>query len=272
MADMKQILFVGALVSLLGAAFGAEIEPTFEVRGLRVVGKPYREEEPQTRPFNWSEGTTVVVLVTLPKGGIIAFDPKASKVETFTDDKGTNLLEAKSSKFHFGGGPFGSWPKISEDARAAVIEVQSNGLPAKGATKLTVKGTLVFKTAKQKKTYTAKDIALKVGTKIEAGSIPFEITKVGKPKWGGNKAKLAVTLKATQDLSQIAAIRFLDAEGNEIKAQPAGTTKMSSFGRTTIQQNYRLEEEVKTATVAIDYWEDLEIVNLPFEVQATLGL
>lgn len=269
---MRRFSFLVVLSLLTTSVQAADAAPSFEVRGLRIVGEAYGEQDMQTRPFNWSKGTTVVVLVTLPRGGIIAFDPTASKVETFVDDKGSNMLETKSSQFHFGGGPFGSWPKISKDAKAAVIELQSKQVPAKGATKLSAKGTLVFKKATRKKTYTHKDVALKVGTKIEAGSIPFEVTKVGKPQWGSDKDRLAVTLKATQDLSKIAAVRFLDAEEKEIKSRPFGTTKSSAFGKTTIQQSYRLEQKVDAVTVAIDYWEDMEVLNLPFEVEASVGL
>jgi len=279
---MKSIRIVAVVVAFsavwpAGVAPAADA-PRVKVCGLRIVAKGYGQGMSGLRPLNGMEGASLAVLVHVPDGGLISFDKKASKLAQFVDDKGTNLLQpvrkAGRSRFQFGSGRpvFGPFPKISKDAKAAMMEISAGRVPAKGASKLTAKGTFVFKRATAKKTATHKNVALKPGAKIKAGPASFEVTKVGKPKWSMGGAKFAVTLKTTQDLSMIAKIRFQDAAGKEIKARLGSTTTMGMFGARTVTREYHLSKKLDRATVVVEYWQDMQTVKVPFSVTASVGL
>jgi len=259
-------------LGVYGESRGADVaaKPTVEVRGLRIVGKGYGKTKygAELHPLNWSPGTAVAVLVKRPGGGLIELDRKASKLTKFADDKGTDLLNAnKSSRSATHGF---ARDNISADGKACMIELMCAGVPAKGAKTVVASGTMIFKFATKKKTFTHKNIALKAGSTIKAGAITFKITKAGKPQWGD--AALEITLNTNTDISKIAAIRFLDAAGKEIPSKEAGGSTMRMGKLVTVEKSFTLKKKVAVATVAIDYWMDMKTLKVPFNIKATIGL
>jgi len=266
------VLLVGGL-GVCGDAAGADAaaKPTVEVCGVRIVGGGYGKTKygPELRAFNWTPGTTIAVLVQNPGGGLLKLDRKASKLKTLADDKGTNLLKMSKASA-FGAPGFGMSSDIGKDGKACMAEFVSEGIPAKGATGIIASGTMVFRCATKKKTFTHKNVALKPGSEIKAGAVVFKIMKADKPKWG--KSELEVTLKTNTDISNIAAIRFLDAAGKEIPSKGAGSSTMRMGGRVTVEKGFRFKKKVAVATVAIDYWMDMKTLKVPFDLKATIGL
>ena len=264
------LLAVG--LGVCGEAEGAAAKPTVEVRGVRVVGKGYGKGKygsQELSPFNWTTGVQIAVLVRHPGGGLLELDRTACKLKKFTDDKGTDLLKASKASA-FGARGFGMGSKISEDGKACMAELVSGGIPAKGAKEIVASGTMVFKSATKKKTFTHKNVAIKRGSKVKAGAITFEITKASKPQWGD--AALEITLKTNTDISSIATIKFRDATGKEIPSQGAGGSTMKMGDRVTIEKGFQFKKKVTVATVAIDYWMDMKTLKVPFDVKATIGL
>lgn len=267
------LLVAGA--GLVGDAEGAAAttaKPTVDVRGVRVVGKGHGKERygsPELRAFNWSPGTTVVVLVMHPGGGLLELDRKASELKKLADDKGTDLLKASKASV-FGARGFGMSSTISKDGKACMTELVSEGIPAKGAKEIVASGTMVLKAATTTKTFTQRDVALKPGSEIKAGVVAFKITKAGKPQWGD--AAMEITLKTTTDIANIAAIKFLDAAGKEIPSSSAGGSTMRMGGSVTVEKNFRFKKKVAVATVAIEYWMDMKTLKVPFDIKATIGL
>ena len=83
-----------------------------------------------------SPGTTVVLAIMAPKGnGIVDIDDHGSKLEVFSDDKGTSLLEE---------GRVGPFPKITEDGSAALVELEVRARPSVGTSSLNVQGTIAM--------------------------------------------------------------------------------------------------------------------------------
>jgi len=240
--------------------------PTVEVRGLRIVGKGHGEMMTGVRAFNWHEGSTLALLVLIPDGGIIALDSKTSKLDKFVDNKGTNLLVGES---RWGQAGIESRPSITKDGKACMVELSGKSVPAKGATHILASGTLVFNCASKKKTVQHKNVALKKGTKI-ASAIPFTIDKVGKPDWGD--APLQVTLEAKQDLTNVAEIKFFDAQGKEIESRQSSSSRMRMGPLVTVKRSFTLKKKVDVATIAITYWMDMRIVKLPFNVKTSVGM
>jgi len=265
-----------ALVLAVGLARAQP--PQVEVRGVRVVGKGYGKEM-SLRPFNWTPGTALSLLVVVPDGGLIGFDSDGSKLTALKDDKGTDLMKAPPVPKAQGrfrattrGGRLSPFAHMSKDGKACVVEVRTGQAPAKGATRLTAMGTLAFRRAAGKKAFRQEKVALKPGTKITAGAIPLTISKVGAPRWKRSGMVLEIALKANQDTTPISAIRFFGADGKEIESAPAGGSRMTMMGRTEVTRNYQLGRKVDAVTVEVEYWTGLETLVVPFDVTCTLGL
>ncbi|MHC4091528.1 MAG: hypothetical protein ACYSVY_14860 [Planctomycetota bacterium] len=247
------------------AADGGTDGATVEVCGLRIVGPSYGDEDTM-RPFNWSTGTTLVLQVVYPGGGLIGFDGEAAKVATLADEKGKDLLV----KGRYTTPGFSFMPSFSEDGKAAIVEITGGGVPTRGASQVRAEGTMVFNAASKTETHKQTDVALERGAKIKAGPIPFTIKKVGKPDWG--EEPLQITLETNQATDTIASVRFLDDKGKEIKSSAAGGSRMSLGSQVQIEKNYNLQEKVVSVTVEITYWTDMRPLEVPFNVTATVGL
>lgn len=261
---------VAAIAAIIAAATArADDEnkqtPTVEACGLRIVGQGYGEG-PDMRPFNWTPGVSMVLRIVNPSGGLIGFDSDASKIESFVDDKGTDLLKSDETYMPVG---FSSSDDLSEDGKAALIEVDGGTPPAHGTREIHLKGVAVFVVATEKKTFTQKDVKLAADTEIKAGEISFVISKVGKPDWGDEP--LEVTLKASTDLTSVAGVRFLDADGKEIESSVSSEMSMSFNESVTVERGYKLARKVDTATIEVTCWMNLEKVNVPVDVTTGVG-
>lgn len=255
-----------ALVPVRAAGAQEEKGITVKVAGLRVVAPGYGEDMGQLRAFNRPKGVTLALLLLKADGGIVAFEADSSKLDKFGDDKGTDLLAGTEGP----GGGFGSWPDVSDDGKACLFEISSETLPDGEATTVSASGTVVLKCGSKKQTFKHDNAPLKKGTKVQAGKIPFEITEVGEPDWGD--AEMQITLKATQDLSDVAEIKFLDAAGNEIETSGAGGSSMSWGANIVVEKNFNFPKKLDSVTVAVTYWLDLREVKVPFSLKASAGL
>jgi hypothetical protein len=234
----------------------------------------------ELRAFNFDEGTTLALLVTVPEGGLVSVNTEKMR-SRLTDDKGTDLTAARAA--------FGMHlqmpPQISPEGKACLIEVSGQRAPAKGAAALTAAGTIYLQCGSRQESARQANVPLKPGTKIAAGPIPFEISKVGKPEFSfefpgmSNQRgptppaeKFEVTLLAHQDCSKIASIAFLDAAGKDLGAKPGSSSSMGMGGMMTVEKSFILAKKVDTATILVTYWADLKEVAVPFDVKATLGL
>lgn len=257
-------LLVGTLAPL---TLGQEEAPAILVRGLRIIA-PADESLAggDLRAFNWFDGTAVAILLPQPTGGVISVDEDACTLDSFTDDKGTNLLE--------GGRRFGSDPisdaKVSDDGKAVLIELSAPNIPAPGATRLLASGSVVIVRAGNRQPVEHPNVALKPGTAVAAGPLPFTVSKAGKPEYGDHP--LEVELEFKQAIDALAEVRFLDAQGNAIDVSPIGTMTMVRGDRVTVRKTFMLSAPLQTATIVLDLWTDLSKVSVPFKVDTSVGL
>ncbi len=223
-----RIAIVLCIIFITGSAaiYSAETTPgpSVEVKGIRITGDGYGTGDDILRPFSWSKGTSLSCLTVIPQGGIIALNVEKSRLSSFTDDKGTNLLEGTNP----GNSGFDMIPQISKDGKAMLIGINSPNLPVNDATTISASGTLSVMLAHEQKTETLKDVELKIGQKIKMGSVMFEITRLGKPDWGD--APLQVTFRAEGGTSSIASIQFIETDGKALKVNEH-ISKMNQEGK-----------------------------------------
>ncbi|MBN1669663.1 MAG: hypothetical protein JXR37_01435 [Kiritimatiellae bacterium] len=264
----------GAVVGIAAwgvAANAAEpADVTVEVHGLRIV-KPTPGGNQKMRAFNWSPGTTVALLLTVPGGGLLGLDPDASRVKAIMDDKGKDLSKPDvPSKFGGNTPKFGMMPTVSEDGKLCSAELTAPGSPTKGATQLTIAAEVALWVATQKKDFTAEKVALKPGATISAGPIPFTIKSAGKPEWGD--AALSVAIQAKKKLDDIADIQFFDAQDKKVDANRGQTESMGFGDRVTVTWTYALSRKVDSAKIVVSYWTDKHQVTVPLRMTVGMGL
>lgn len=262
------VVLLAALPSL--AALSAEAPAIVDVVGVRVVAPVREGEGDEMRAFNWSPGTTVALVVRKASGGIIEVSADNSKLTLCKDDKGTDLLKAPAvSKFERSG--FGAFPKVSADGKALMVEAAVQAMPARGATQLQLAGEIAMQVATQKKDFPAS-VTIKDGEKIVAGALTLTIGKTGAPDWGGEDFKFAVRLKATQALSSVASIKFFDEQGKEIESKLGSRSSFGFGSQMNVEQEYLFKAPVTKAKVVVSCWTDMQMVKVPVNLKAGIGL
>lgn len=236
-----------------------------EVLGLSV-GKKLTQAQKDVFLFV-NEATRLQMGISLPGRTFIGEARDECKFGKFTDDKGTDLFAplGHAPEADDWLGSFG--PKFTADGKLCGLQIEAPGLPAKDATKLQFSGTLVLRCGMMPKTAEQKSVALKKGSKITAGPVAFEILKV---QTVGDETKLEV--KATKSTERITKIAFFNAKGKEIQSAREGYESSSMFGNYVITQYIALNGKVTSANVKISYFDKVENVTVPVEIEVGLGL
>jgi len=138
---MKKFPYILILASLvLNTPLRAEDAAQWKVQtaGLRVVAPSLDGKADSQGAFFQPPGVTVVAVIIPTGGNIVSIDQFKSTVDSFTDDKGTDLLAAKSSS------PFNKpgFGMMDNKKTNATVEINAAGLPAKGATTLNISGMI----------------------------------------------------------------------------------------------------------------------------------
>jgi hypothetical protein len=226
------------------------------VVGIRLVGPGLGANGTELQAFREQPGLTLALAVEAPSGkSVIEVDDDGCVVDSLTDDRGTNLLESVD---------WGPFPETTEDGRHALIELRARPRPAAGASKVRAKGSLALKVAAGIESEKVADLALSAGKKLETRRGTLELVEVA-----GEDEGATLTFGATkQILDELKDIRFLGADGQPIEIWGRGSMTMGS----AVQLEYVLREKPAKVTVELDWWQGLEDVRVPFEVEVGLGL
>ena len=226
-------------------------------------------------PLQGQPGTRVSLLVDASGMGatIVGLDDEASKVATFTDAQGNDLLEAKQDDnggmftMSFGGSsPIGAFPKVSEDGKMIVLDIEGPATPAAGSGAVTLKASLALDVAEGTVTRKSDSIPLAAGQVVDKeGGITID--SVGESEWGD--AAMSVTMKMpAETLEQIATITFYNAAGKDITDGQRST--MTMMGRAEVM--WELTEKVDAATIELTLHDKMRKLDVPVDLTVTLGL
>lgn len=240
-----------------------------EPRGLRIIQQGYGEDRSSgVSPFNRPPGTTIALLLYRQAGNIIEFDRDASTLDNFTDDLGTNLLEKGENKWSRSG--FSHVAKISDDGKAAMVEVSAASVPAGGAKYLQTAGTLNVVTARGQKSVEAGKVTFEEGETFNVRGA--EISVVSAKPSQRDDGTFKVTFQTTDNVDAIAGLKFA-RDGDSVKARRTLTRRWGMGGNTvTIQWRYSFERVIEAGNIAADVWVDLQTHDVPFDVEVDLGL
>jgi len=217
--------------------------------------------------FGNAAGTKLMLLISLPGRTFIGAEREESVFKSFKDDKGTELFAplGHAPETDDWLGAFG--PKFTDDGKMCGLSVEAPGLPAKDATKLSFAGDLVLRCGATPKTVEQKNVALKKGAKITVGPVPMTVTSAAV---AGNQTNF--DLHARAPLDRIVSIRFFDSTGKQIAGGQRGYESGSIMGNYEITTSYELQRKVTAVNVKITYFEKVEKVTVPVQIEAGLGL
>ena len=254
---------------ILGAYFPAAAADSWrvEVSGLRVVAAPPAGSKDDSHgAFFQAPGVTVVATLTPPAGNIVSIKQSDSKLDSFTDDKGTDLLAVKS------GNPFNraGFGVMDSKGAYATVELQVAGLPAKGATTLNIIGKVGLQTASQTNQFTVENLEVKTNTAFTLGDLPVVISNVGTNRnpWMAKEYKYSITFSSPRDLESISSLEFFDGQGKKIEA------RKSSWGGGFMgyMMEYNIKQNVDHVKLVATCWQDLKTVEVPLAIKTGLGL
>jgi len=251
------VIFVGLFLSLPIIIMGQE-KTTVHLVGIRVVGPGYGLNGTELRAFHQQSGTTLALVVQAPENKkIVDVDDSKCSLMELTDDRGHNLLDGIN---------WGGFPKISKDSRLALIEVTSKNRPSMNASRLFAKGTIHLRVATSESTEKIENFKLEVGTKVIIQQEVIQVMKVQQENEG-----LALVLQINRKfVNNMKDIRFYSTEGNQVDIWGRGSF---TFGNVS-QMEYNLDTKItpEALKIEIDLWQELEILNLSFDIHSGVGL
>lgn len=260
-----------ALLAVQGITVLAADEPNqrnLQVVGLMVVAPDGGKDN---RAYCWKPGVTVSVRYAPAQGTIVSFNEGQSKIDSFTDDKGTDLMAAPPSTDPFNKpGISGMLPGSQGGAAAMIFDLKASGQPAKGATAFNITGKASVQIAASTKQFTVENVEIKTNAAFSLGDVPIVISEAGTNRnaWGAKDYPYSVTFSSLRDLDSISSLEFFDANGKKVDAQK----RSWGGGFLGYMIQYDVKQNIDRAKIVATCWEDLKTIEVPISVKATVGL
>ncbi len=280
---LKLSCFIAVLFGLLSAYAVAE-ESNVRVARIQLDRGRCLLDRSSTSQSCHGRDLTSLLLSIVTKRTILSLS-KDTKLLTFTDDKGTDLLSRISQ------------PSIvselfvnkSDGKGSATIMISSSQLPHPEASKLSVSGILVFRTSDSTETLQSTEFQLAEGRTITINDFSFVVEsrpdqtleQFGSAFFGMAGAKnptdSTLTFRLTAgDFSQIANAAVLLENGKRIEAQR--TTHAETIeGLQTSKQWLSIvkpkpSKAATKARIELEIRREADIETIPFSLTTGLGL
>lgn len=251
-ASMAGIVLLLPIISM-----GQDI-PAVKLAGLRVVGPGYGLNGTELRAFNQRSGLSLELIVQAQKDKqIVEVDDSKCSLTVLADDRGHNLLDNVE---------WGAFPKVSKDGQLALVEVTSKSRPSKNASRLRIKGTIYLRVAGSKRIEKIENLKLQVGAKAHVHQNIIQVMKVQNETDG---LTLVLQMKRTF-MDNLKDIRFYTAKGKLVDIWGRGSF---IFGNVS-QMHYNLDMKSipEALMVEMDLWQELENLDISFDIESGLGL
>ena len=260
--------FILGIPAMPTALAGESSQTNLQVVALMVVAPNGGNDN---RNYCWKPGVTVSVLYSPTEGKIVTFNENESKLDSFTDDKGTDLMAAPPSTDPFNKpGISGMLPMANAGASSITFDLKASGQPAKGATAFSITGKASLQIAAGTHQFTVENVDIKTNAAFSLGDLPVVITEAGTNRnpWASKDYKYSVTFSSLRDLQSISSLEFFDAAGNKVEAEKRGW----GGGPLGYMIQYDFKQIGQSVRVVATCWQDLKTMELPISVHATAGL
>ena len=225
--------------------------------GLQIVYDDGGDKFGGFRTFNSSEGINIEFHLTSDGASFVGLDQEGCDLSIGGVEAGCMF--------------FGQDHEFSKDKQVMRVKFDADGAEAKDG-KIKVSGHLSVLTASKLETAETKMLAWKKGAAITfAGTdkLPtFQVTEVGKPKWGDDK--WSVTIQAKESFQAPVRVYFEEADGTRHEARKGGSSRTSFVNNVTIELEYRTKSKIDKAKMVVEYWADLKKEKVPVDLE--LGL
>jgi hypothetical protein len=239
-----------------------------QVAGLRVITPSTDIKNNFNGALMAPPGVAVEVRLTPPYGKVVNINQNASKVDSITDDKGTDLL-AVGTDNPFNKPGFG----IMDGSKGAyaTADIQAAGLPAKGATILNISGKVVLEIATGTNLFSVDNVEMKTNSTFTIGDLPVMISDAGTNRnaWSAKEYKYSVTFSSMRAMENISNLEFFDSNGNKIDAVKRSWGGGGFLG---YMMQFDLKQNVERAKIVATCWQGLQTIEVPISVKTGLGL
>jgi hypothetical protein len=245
----------------MGAAPPAASKPEVYAVEIRKA-EPGRDER-----FAAQEGVTVKVFVPQPGRFIIGVDERASKLTSFVDDRKTDLSKAKDPKA-FKQDFLSPFNEVTKDGQGIKLDLRAPRPPSIGARGIQIRADVALRVGSDEKKQEVKDVNL-ADSKISLAGMNVTVKKGKDQAWGDYK--MSVTINANRPQDCIRKLAFIGADGKEIKS---GIISRSSFSFGTggnWDVTYGLERVLDKATLRVEYFDKVEVVSVPLDMDLGVG-
>jgi hypothetical protein len=197
-------------------------------------------------------------LVTPGEGlSIVSINEDKCKVNTVVDAATMQPVQVKLK--------FGNFPRTSkEDGGPAYLTLEYTGAPA-GTLK--VAGSIHAMVAKGTETEKNPRGTLSNGKTVKAGDLTLKVADL---LVGEDKIKLSLT--ATKSMANIKKIRFTGADGQEIKSERRGSSRMNMLGAFKEEWEFEVATGDKELGIEIETYKSPEASTIPFELTLPASL
>jgi hypothetical protein len=252
--------------------FGADTAKDWkvEVAGLRVT-----TVAPDNQGLDWELGrhepsVTVLLKLTAPAGAIVTIKADESKLDSFTDNLGADLMAGRARNSVLGEPGVATWtgnhPLVLGGNRTEFISVTSAAQPSQGAMKIALRGNVLLQIAEHTNQFVAESVELKPGAKFSLGKMEWEVADV--EGHGGS----VVSLQTAQDFSSLVGIDFYDQSGIKIRSHLQGARYESPGWEKHGTLKFQLNRGADKVKIVVTCWSDLKKQTVPISVETGMGL
>lgn len=201
----------------------------------------------------FNEGTTVTVKLEIPGSHLLAFDAAASKIDVFADNRKTELLKPPSKELPWDAIREPTLNRPSGDQLRADFRAQLT--PVRGATSVRVKGTVAVLVGKDEKQVKLADA--KFGKFTQENIFGLRLIYRGEHPIKGGVAE--------------------DADGKDIEftasnlGRSPGADGKQEF-RGSLSLTSKLAARIKTDTIRVTYFDTVEKIMVPVDLEVGPGL
>jgi hypothetical protein len=254
MMRMLAVLTIGLVLGsalIAGDRDATKGKTTVEGVALSVQKKLDQKNYPFSAPM-----TMLQIKVDSPGKQFMGVDA-ASTVSEMKDDKGTSLLATGLFKTSFQ-----TSPQIAVNRESLVVSLSTMAAPAKGATKVHLKGSLVLLTGLEEKTTDEKEVTIKQNAETKLGDFTLRVTM--EKGFGTQGASFSIASKKPN----LKSVNVKDTDGKTVELFGFGSY---GFG-TNWTSNFAMKKVVDKPKISITYFSKEEKVTVPVDVELGLGL
>lgn len=256
------------VLALALSSIGAALQKPAASDKPQVYAVEIKKPEPgRDERFAAQEGITVKVFIPQPERFIIGVDQKQSKLTSFVDDTRTDLSKARGSN-GFKQDFLSPFNEVTKDGHGIKLDLRAPQPPAPGARSIQIRAKVALRVGSNERKQEIKHVNL-AESKISLAGMNVTVKRAKDQPWGDYK--MSVTLSANRPQDCIRKLSFVGPDGKEIKSGAISRSSFSFGSGGNWDVTYGLGAVVDKATIRVEYFDTVEVVSVPLDVDLGVG-